>query len=56
MDISKTQDSERREANAELAERLFGRPSTTHTHPATHPLWLTFTTGNCVVCGNASTS
>ena len=31
-------------------ESLFGTPTGTHTHPATHPLWLTFTDGDCVVC------
>jgi hypothetical protein len=32
-------------------QRLFGSRTGRHTHPVTHPLWLEFTDGDCVVCG-----
>lgn len=36
------------------ADQLFGtRPADgSHSHPATHPLWMIFTTANCPVCGH----
>lgn len=31
-------------------QRLFGLKTGRHTHPVTHPAWLEFTDGDCVVC------
>lgn len=36
------------------AEQLFGKPTGLHTHPATHPLWMTFPDGSCQVCDEQS--
>lgn len=36
------------------AELLFGRKSGRHTHPVTHPVWMEFEDGGCIVCGNKS--
>jgi hypothetical protein len=32
------------------AETIFGRKAGTHTHPATHPIWMEFADGSCIVC------
>ena len=31
-------------------ERLFGRKTGAHSHPATHPLWMTFADDACLIC------
>jgi hypothetical protein len=33
------------------AENTFGRKTGRHSHPATHPNWMEFTDGNCIVWG-----
>jgi hypothetical protein len=44
-----------RDDETRTAADLFGTPTGRHTHPATHPLWLEFADGDCIVCdGQAS--
>jgi hypothetical protein len=31
-------------------DQMFGRKSGTHTHRVTHPAWISFPDGDCVVC------
>ena len=38
-----------------ICERLFGIKTGRHTHPATHPLWLTFRDDDCPVCQPTTT-
>jgi hypothetical protein len=33
-------------------ERLFGTKTGRHTHPVTHPAWLEFKDGECIVCSS----
>jgi hypothetical protein len=35
-------------------EEIFGTKTGTHTHPVTHPLWMIFTDGECLVCDKAT--